>query len=314
MRPLTDRLEIARREAIAKRGRAIWIALGIAGIGWVVALLIMAAGAETAVPGILAGGFFSIVALLVHLLVGGGAKKAYLAAFKKGVFTEAASIAVPGISYLPESMLPEHTFENGGLFGSRIDRYNGEDCFTGRCGATDLIFSQLHVERKETTTDSEGRNSTKWVTVFKGIYLVADFHKDFSCRVKIVPDVAEANFGWIGRKLQGVSGDLVRLENPQFESAFKVTATDQQAARYLLTPDMQERFLALRGQWNSAIRAAFLDSFLHLAIPMKENWFEPNMSVPAGDVAVLETFLSQLMIVLHITETLDLNTRIWTKQ
>ena len=52
--------------------------------------------------------------------------------------------------------------------------------------------------------------------MFRGIYLVADFHKHFRCHVEIVPDVAEANFGWLGRKLQGVSGNLVRLANPEF--------------------------------------------------------------------------------------------------
>jgi hypothetical protein len=77
---------------------------------------------------------------------------------------------------------------------------------------------------------------------------------------------------------------------------------------------MQERFLALRNQWSSDIRAALIDSCLHLAIPMKENWFEAGEANPAGAIEPLQRFLEQLVIVLHITETLDLNTRIWTKE
>jgi hypothetical protein len=42
-------------------------------------------------------------------------------------------------------------------------------------------------------------------------------------------------------------------------------------------------------------------------------WFKPDMAYPAGDVTILHGFLVRLMIILHITETLDLNTRIWTK-
>lgn len=311
--PVTDRLETLRLETISKRKKATGSAIGIAAAGWLFALVIIASGGNGSVIGLIIGGGCSLIGLLVFTLVAGGAKKEYLAAFKQGVFAEAVRIAVPGMEYNPDSMLPQYSFESGGLFSSRIDRYNGEDCFRGRCGATDLMFSELHVERKESSTDSKGHTTTHWVTVFKGIYMVADFHKDFSCRMKIEPDVAEANFGWIGRKLQGISGDLVRLENPEFERAFKVTASDQLAARYVLTPDMQERFLALRGEWSADIRAAFLDSCLHLAIPKTEDWFEPDIGVRAGDVAVLHGFLVQLMIVLHITETLDLNTRIWTK-
>lgn len=220
----------------------------------------------------------------------------------------------PGMRYLPEHMVPQGQFEAGGLFSSDIDRYEGEDSLSGRAGATDLLFSELHVQRKETSTDSDGKTSTHWVTVFKGIYLVADFHKDFRCRVKIVPDVAEANFGWLGRKLQGVSGNLVRLANPEFERAFKVTSDDDIGAHYLLTPDMQERFLALRSQWSPNIRAALMDSCLHLAIPMKENWFEAGEANPAGAIQPLQHFLEQLVLILHVTETFDLNTRIWTKE
>ena len=313
LRPVTERLEALRLAAIAKRKKATGIGFGIAGAGWIIALLLLAASAELAVAGLVIGGVCSLVGLLVFSLMGGGVKKEYLAAFKSGVFAEAVRIAVHGMEYFPQSMVPQNSFESGGLFSSRIDRYNGEDCFRGRCGATDLMFSELHVERKETSTNSKGHTSTRWVTVFKGIYLIADFHKHFSCRVKIEPDFAEANFGWLGRKMQGITGNLVRLENPEFENAFKVTASDQLAARYLLTPDMQERFLALRRKWSTGIRAAFLDSTLQIAIPMAEDWFEADMDFPAGDIPTLHGFLAQLMIVLHITETLDLNTRIWTK-
>lgn len=125
--------------------------------------------------------------------------------------------------------------------------------------------------------------------------------------------MAEANFGWLGRKLQGVTGNLVRLGNPEFERAFKVTSDDDVGAHYLLTPDMQERFLALRNRWSDGIRAALVDSCLHLAIPLRDDWFEVREGTPAGAVEPLKDFLEQLVVVLHITETLDLNTRIWTK-
>jgi hypothetical protein len=218
------------------------------------------------------------------------------------------------MEYLPAHMMPQSLFKLGELFDSRIDRYNGQDCFKGRVGATDIFFSELLVERKETRTDSKGHSSTHWVTVFKGIYLVADFHKDFQCRVQIMPDIAEATFGWLGRKFQGLSSELVRLENPEFERAFKVSSNDQVAARYLLTPDMQERFLTLRNQWNTQVCASLFNSSLHLAIPLRDNWFEASEKSPAGDLRVLEKFIDQFLSVLAITHTLDLNTRIWSKE
>lgn len=51
----------------------------------------------------------------------------------------------------------------------------------------------------------------------------------------------------------------------------------------------------------------------NLAIPLRDDWFQVREGTPAGSVEPLKDFLEQLVVVLHITETLDLNTRIWTK-
>lgn len=313
IRPVIERVEGIRRMALEKHAKAMRWSMLVGGGGAALALLAAATDSSSPMQWVVFA-LAMVAAIATYFVTEGGSRKAYRAIFKREVFAAAAAEIAPGMRYLPEHMVPQGQFVAGGLFGSDIDLYDGEDSFSGRAGATDLLFSELHVQRKETSTDSDGKTSTRWETVFKGIYLVADFHKDFRCRVKIVPDVAEANFGWLGRKLQGVSGNLVRLGNPEFERAFKVTSDDDVGAHYLLTPDMQERFLALRNHWSPNIRAALIESCLHLAIPMKENWFEAGEANPAGAIQPLQQFLEQLVVVLHITETLDLNTRIWTKE
>lgn len=313
IRPVIERVEGIRKMALEKHTKAVQRSVAIGGVGAALGVTFAFAGSGTTIPWVVAA-LGLMAAIITYLVSEGGARKAYRALFKSEVFAAAAAEIAPGMRYSPDSMVPEGQFEAGGLFNSRIDRYHGEDYFAGRVGATDLIFSELHVQRKETSTDSKGRSSTKWVTVFKGIYLVADFHKHFNCHVMIVPDTAEKVFGWLGRKLQGVTGNLVRLSNPEFERAFKVTSDDDVGAHYLLTPDMQERFLDLRNRWSEGVRAALLDSCLHLAIPMRENWFETGVKIPAGETSQIQRFIEQLVLVLQVTETLDLNTRLWTKE
>ena len=314
LKPITAELEADRQQAIAKRKRAMLVAACIAVATLLITIALLSTSEQEPLPGLLCAGGGTLIAFVAFVIIGGKAKEKYLARFKWRLFAEAVSITFPGMKYSPDSMIPESVFEDGDLFDSRVDRYHGEDAFRGRIGSTELLFSELHVERKETSTNSKGHSRTKWVTVFKGIYMIADFHKEFSCQVKIVPDFAEANFGWLGRKFQGITGGLMRLENPDFERAFKVTSTDEIAARYILTPDMQERFLALRDRWSSDLRAALLNSNLHLAIPKTTDWFEPDFNRPADDLAALHTFLTRLTMLLQIPEALDLNTRIWTKE
>lgn len=311
--PVILRVEGVRKMALEKHAKAVRWSLSLGGGGAALGLAAALGDSNSPLPWFIFA-LAVVAAIITYFVIDGGSRQAYRAILKREVFAAAAAEIAPGMRYLPENMVPQGQFEAGGLFNSRIDRYDGEDYFAGQVGATDLLFSELHVERKETSTDSKGRSSTHWVTVFRGIYLVADFHKHFSCSVQIVPDVAEANFGWLGRKLQGFTGNLVRLGNPEFERAFKVTSDDDVGAHYLLTPDMQERFLDLRNRWSEGVRAALTDSCLHLAIPMKENWFEAGEANPAGAIQPLQRFLEQLVLILHITETLDLNTRIWTKE
>jgi hypothetical protein len=314
IRPILAQLELLRQTALAKRNRARFALACCAGGGVLIALILIAANENQPFAALIALVGSIILGLILHHFIQSGAVAAYHHQFKSTAFRQAARLVAPGIDYAPASMIPIESFRQGDIFHSRIDRYRGEDCFHGKAGNTDILVSELHVERKDTSTDSKGKTRTTWVTVFRGIYLIADFHKHFSCQVRIEPDVAEATFGWLGRKIQGFSGDLIRLENPEFEGAFKVRASDPVEARYLLTPDMQERFLALRNRWSPGIHAALLDSSLHLAIPNRENWFEPDINLPADHTQPLTRFLQQLVVLLHIPEQLDLNTRIWTKE
>jgi hypothetical protein len=314
LRPVLDQLEGMRLDALAKRNRARAVVACTAALGVVAALFLVGSGGDQSIAAILVFALTIGLCLLLHHLILGGAVAGYCQQFKSTAFRQAARLVAPGIDYAPTSMVPRSSFERGDLFSSNIDRYRGEDCFHGKAGNTDILLSELHVERKETSRDSKGHTRTNWVTVFRGIYLIADFHKHFRCHVRIEPDIAEAAFGWFGRKIQGFSDDLIRLENPEFERAFKVCASDPVEARYLLTPDMQERFLELRNQWSPDIRAALIDSSLHLAIPIRENWFEPDIGLPADHSKPLADFVEKLALLLQITEQLDLNTRIWTKE
>ena len=256
-----------------------------------------------------------LIAVVIYLAVRlGGFGSTYRNLYKNEVFRRVTEAIAPGMTYQPHQCVAQSFFEECGLHSSRIDRYSGEDFFSGSVGRTGVLFSELHVERKETSRDSKGNTSTRWVTVFRGLFVVMDFHKDFRGETMVVTDVAESMFGWLGRKLQNISGDLVRLENPAFEKAFKVRSTDQVEARYLLTPAMQERLLELRETWGHEIQFCLRRSLLFISIPRSDSWFETGNREASSHRSVVQLFTSQLLAVLHMVRVLNLNTRIWTKE
>lgn len=306
-------LEQFRQEVLASRSKGAQV------IGLVIAGAIVAGFLGVVVTESLAAVFIGIflgvvgVAIAHHVYYGRGAEQ-YRWMFKTHLLSKWVSLMEPGVTFEPQSGIEESLFVGSDLFKERPDRYGCEDLIQGMIGKTQVRFSEVHAETKHTSTDSNGNRSTHWKTLFEGIFFIADFNKEFRSPVMVMPDVAEKNFGWLGKKLQKLGGGLQTMENPEFERHFVVRGADAVEARYILTPAMQERLLGLRGKLGRGLRVGFRSSHVWLAIPNASDWFEGDLKLPAGDQRQTQMLLGQLRTCFELVEELDLNTRIWTKE
>lgn len=308
----TEEVNRIRKDIAAKRAegqvRMTFVMLGSLVLGFLISMLTRnGAGFWVALPFAVVGG------TLVYYAYFGDGLKRYRMLFKIGVIGKLVNHVEPGMTYEPERGIPKSVYEESGLFRADPDRYESEDLIHGMIGDTKLMLSEVHAEEKHTSTNSDGHTSTRWETIFKGIFLLADFHKEFRSPVSVMPDVAERHFGWFGKKLQKLGGNLQKMENSEFEQMFVVRGTDAVETRYFLTPAMQERLVKLRKRLGSELRIVFRDSHVWLAIPNTENWFEGDIKRPTGDRNQMAKLLGQLRSCFEIVEELDLNTRIWTK-
>ena len=206
--------------------------------------------------------------------------------------------------FTPEEGIKESTFRNCALFTSP-DRYHTEDLIQGRVGKTDFCCAEIHAEERKTRVNSKGQTSHYWVDIFKGFFFIADFQKDFQGHTTILRNSLF--------KLSS-SGSRVKLENPDFEKTFDVYSTDQIEARYLLSPSMMERLLALDREFNKNITISFRDSNILIAIPESRNHFEASIWKPMDDLSQLKNDFSMIHALVSIVEDLNLNTRIWSKK
>lgn len=267
------------------------------------------------IPGIFLGILTAVLgSFILYGKYFGSYQRDYESDFKHRVLTKLTKQVQPGLEYCPHDGLPKYVFEAAGLHSGDIDRYETEDLFRGKIGDTDVWFAEVKAEEERTRTDSKGNTEHYWVTIFEGILFIADFHKDFVSDVTVLPDVGEKHFGWFGKIMQNLSGNVVRLENPDFEREFVVRGYDQVEARYILTPDMQDRILELRSILGQSLHLAFRDSKLYLTFENHGNWFEPDYFRPSGDFHLLAKFVRELQYCCGIVEQLNLNTRIWTKE
>ena len=221
------------------------------------------------------------------------------------------------LQYDPDKKIPTEEFIKSKMFSSKIDRAYGEDCFTGKVGETEFVFSELDMERKN-SGGSSGSTSTMdkdtWSTIFKGLFFMADFNKTLKTETIVLPDNWEDLLGNVARKLQRATatyGELIQLENPEFEKYFRTYSKDQIEARYALSPALMERIVAFRKKTGAAFSLSFAGSKIYIALPLKTDLFEPRVWKSNDNYEYVSSNLGFILLFVSIVEELNLNTRIW---
>jgi hypothetical protein len=298
-----------QRRKIVSHSMIVFGVLAVAGI--VGALLLMRQGIQPV---------FLLFILIGCIIIGGVyyyiAGMDYRSGFKEVILQKLITFVEPGLEYLPGRGISQPMFEAARLFLHHIDRYKCEDMIQGKVGKTEIAFSEVHAEYKTTTSTGKSQQ-TQWHTIFKGLFFIADFNKDLHGRTVVLPDTAEKLFGLFGQTLQSWSssyGQLVRLEDVEFEKEFVVYGTDQIEARYILSPALMERILLFHRKVGRKIYLSFLGPKVFAAIPVQENMFEPKMFSSILEFNVIAEYYAQLQLGVGIVDELNLNTRIWTKE
>jgi hypothetical protein len=276
-------------------------------------------------PGTIAP-FVPPVVVLLYLGIGYAvAHRGYRDRYKEQVVRRVVQALNPELSYSPHGSISRADFDTADFFREDIDRFRGEDLVEGRIGETTIRFSELHVEDKRQRGTGKNRR-TEWVTVFMGLFVVVDFPKRFKGRTIVLPDTAQRFLGGIGQTLQSMNftrGQLIKLEDPEFERLFVVYSDDQIEARYLLSTSLMQRILDLRSKLGHPLYLSFANDRLYLAIPSNRNRLEPIPLLqmlsygraPATEEAVLARigeYVTDLTTVLGIVDELNLNRRIWS--
>lgn len=294
-----DLIEIKRHEFKKKRRILMLVFVLLAIIAFTLTTLFT--------TNFLFGAFPTLILLTIFFALNNFFKKKVASLFKLKILVPAIQKGFPNLSYQSSPGINREDFLASTLYSSgQIDRYVSEDIFEGKHGETQFRFCEVHAERKEETR-SNGSTSTRYVTVFQGIFMIADFNKSLSHTTRIVQGRDGFFEKLFNRKTK------VSLENPDFEGLFNTYCDDQIEARYILSPAMMERILKLQSLWEDKVSLSFCGNHIYIAINHARNLFEAELGDPM-EMEQVERIFKEISACLRIIDTLDLNTRIWTKE
>jgi hypothetical protein len=229
--------------------------------------------------------------------------------YKQVVIGRVVSALGRELSYSPESRLTKQDFIGMDLFLKRAENWKAEDEVAGRKNAVEYSL----LEARATRTEGSGKHRHT-VTIFKGVIVRLDFNKDFRGHTVVVPNSDSQLVGGLFGESESRGGKaLCRMDSVSFEETFSVYSTDQQEARYVLTPKLMELILGASRSFG-AIRCSFQRSTLFITIPSDANRFEVRLwgakMTPEGAVGELAECVD---LADRLIDALDLETRIWSK-
>lgn len=308
----TKRGEVVRKLVMYRFFLALMV-IGVAGIMFVNEMLILQIENST---------FLAIVAILFLIIYIIGfiflykhqrkIRQDFVHDFKTRIIMSIVSFFDDRLDYHPYKFISFEEFTGSGLINQSIQKYYGDDFVEGKIGETAIRFSEVHAFIEQQTSE----NKKIYIEVFGGIFFVGDFNKSFKGRTYILPDKIEKSFGRFAKYFQSLGkshGQLVKLEDPEFEKEFVVYSDDQIEARYILSTSLMKRILDFKKKAKSDIMMAFKSSKIYIAIPIKGKLFEPKIFGKLIAEETLRKYYEDLNITVSTVNDLNLNLRIWGK-
>ncbi|MDA3907540.1 MAG: DUF3137 domain-containing protein [Sulfurimonas sp.] len=253
-------------------------------------------------------GYFALGTIIYKFLI-----KDYTKEFKQNIIKPLIEAIDDKLSYNSNHHVNQYLFSRSDLF-STPDRMSGNDYVRGNIDGTKIEFSDIHAEKRQ--KDSKGRES--WSTIFKGLFIVAEFNKNFHGKTLILPDTAQSTFGnLIGNWLQSnnfTRDELVKMDDNNFEKEFVVYSSDQIEARYILSHTLMKKLLIFKDKSKQPVYVSFIGNHIHMAVYYDKDLFEPSIFRSLLEYKIAMEYIKTLHLAIGIVDELKLNQKLWSKQ
>lgn len=230
--------------------------------------------------------------------------------YKAEVVPQLIEAVFPGAVYNRRGTLTKDRVNESKLFKMKKRDLDCEDSIQGCIGNIPFTYNEAEIYHYESERDSDGNTTQTKVTDFNGFVFEADFNKYFYGMTILSSQTRrlKKDLGWFNDMPK------CQLEDPVFNARYDVYTTNDQEARYILTPAIQQRIVEMNDFFINELRGGSLSiSFYQNKIFIMASSSYDRFEVKYETESVKSDFLA-LPVLIDIVEQMNLNLRIWTKE
>lgn len=155
-------------------------------------------------------------------------------------------------------------------FFARPDRFFSSGYVSGKRNGIFFEYSDFDLQKRHESTDSRGNTTVTYTSYSKGRMFHLRFEREFKQTLMVVE---RSMLGTPrGRGLKKVETEFL-----EFNKKFAVYCSDDQFVFYILTPQVQEKLLAMEKSNNGKFYFALIDDEIYLAIDNNGNFVVPSI-------------------------------------
>ena len=262
------------RLRIRKLRRVPIFLIAIPFVGFFISSLGVVPGAETLVNITF---FVPFIGIPIFLFVFHPKIKKFEEKYKKQIIENIFPKYLDEFNYEPDEGISKSYINHLNII-STGDIYSSEDKITGKVKGVDFVRADVHIQDEH--EDSEGHTSR--TTVFEGQWMIFQFPKRFKSEVQVYSKFFTGSKSKSGlfSKLFKETDDNIRhsisTESEEFNNKFKIYASDDHNAFYVLTPQILEAIIQLENKFGCKIMLFFTDNTLNIALRTGKDSLEPS--------------------------------------
>ena len=203
------------------------------------------------------------------------------------------------LEYYPQQGVSPIQYKKAG-FDRYYDRYHTEDLIEGTIlDNCKISMAEVHTEREETTTDSEGNTSTTYVTLFHGLFAAIDLDK-----LNTVSFMVTRNSLFSDSLFKGKN--KLEMDSGEFEKYFDVKTVDKISTLRILTSDVMQMLLDFKSNNKVTPELSLDGNMLYIRFEVGDV-FEPNLVRNDMDFDKLKKTYDMINFTLNLAEQFSKN-------